>query len=61
MQALWIDTVGTFEQNDVKNYLKAPDMAEMMGGGMPAPGGANPLEAQAKAPTDAAALTEQIA
>lgn len=58
LQALWIDVMNTFESIDAKSYIKAPQLQDMMWWMWWTP---QPLQAPEKWPSDAAALTEQVA
>lgn len=58
LQALWVDVMNTFESIDAKSYIKAPELQSMMWGIWGTP---QPLQAPEKWPSDAAALTEQVA
>ncbi len=58
LKALWIDLMNTFEWVDAKTYLQAPQMWDIM---QPMWSGWSPLELPEPKPTEAAAITEQVA
>lgn len=55
MQSLWVDLMNTFEGVDSKSYLQAPQLQQMI------PSGGGIMKSTPRWPTDAAALTEQVA